>query len=105
MVGVPLSARDFANRLTLTRRIKELETQKRKMDKWLSFMPYGAFFRMYADYPTPLSKISKRLANKYEGFIGLTPIRRRATALSRSCLERNGLKKNSIASPASGETI
>ncbi len=89
LVGIPVDVRDRANRLTLSRRIKELEAQKRRTDQLWDLAPLA---RMYSDYPTPMSKLSAALADKYEGLIGLTPWRRRATAFDRELLGARNLR-------------
>lgn len=90
LIGVPVDARDRANRLALSRRIKELETMKRERDELLKGFPEA---RSLMDHRTWLSKISPKLAGYYEGFIGLTPWRRRMTALSREIAGAKNLQR------------
>jgi hypothetical protein len=93
LVGVPVDARDRANRLALSRRIKELEAMKRERDELLKGFPEA---RSLMDHRTWLSKISPKLAGYYEGFIGLTPWRRRMTALSREIAGAKNLRRQLV---------
>ncbi|MEX0789577.1 MAG: alpha/beta hydrolase, partial [Actinomycetota bacterium] len=90
LVGVPVDARDRANRLALSRRIKLLESKKRERDELLKGFPEA---RSLLDHRTWLSKMSPKLAGYYEGFIGLTPLRRRMTALSREIAAAKNLQR------------
>lgn len=90
LVGVPVGARDQANRLALSRRIKELEALKRERDELLKRFPEA---RSLQDHRTWLSKIAPGIAKSYEGFIGLTPWRRRMTALSRELAAAENLQR------------
>lgn len=90
LVGVPSNARDRANRLALTRRIKELETMKRERDELLRGFPEA---RSLLEHRTWLSKIGPELAKKYETYIGLSPWRRRMTALSRELAGAKNLQR------------
>jgi hypothetical protein len=93
LVGVPVEARDRANRLALSRKIKELEAMKRKRDEFLKGFPEA---RSLHDHQTWLSKVSPKLAGYYEGFIGLTPWRRRMTALSRELAGAKNLQRQLV---------
>ncbi len=90
LVGVPVDARDQANRLSLSRRIKELEAMKRERDELLKGFPEA---RSLLDHKTWLSKAYPTLARYYEGLIGLSPWRRRMTALSRELAGAKNLQR------------
>lgn len=90
LVGVPVDARDQANRLALSRRINKLEAIKRERDELLKGFPEA---RSLLDHRTWLSKISPKLARYYESYIGLTPWRRRMTALSREIAAAENLQR------------
>lgn len=90
LVGVPIRDRDQANRLALSRRIKELERRKRELDKQMWGFPEA---RSLNDRRTWLSKIAPELAGTYESYIGLSPWRRRMTALSRELAGAKNLKR------------
>ena len=90
LVGVPVEARDRANRLTLSRRIKELESLKRKRDELLKDFPEA---RSLMDHRTWLSKTAPDLADQHESYIGLSPWRRRMTALNRELAGAKNLQR------------
>lgn len=90
LVGLPVEARDRANRLALQRKISSLEKQIAQRDRYLQFFPT---YRYLFDHRTPTSRVSKSFASMYEGLIGLTPWRRRMTSLSRELAGAKNLKE------------
>lgn len=92
MVGIPVADRDRANRHWLDLRIKQLEAAEKDREKALGMGP-GPSMDFRFDYPTPLARFSEDLSKKWEGLVGLTPWRRRMTALSRELYGARNLKK------------
>lgn len=90
LVGLPVEARDRANRLALQRKIDSLDVQIKQRDRYLQFFPT---YRYLFDHRTITSRVSKDSASMYEGLIGLTPWRRRTTALSRELAGARNLQK------------